>query len=64
MKKRIIGALLGSLIVIIWITLGFGNLLLVILAGLIGYAIAALTSDEKEKNALRSKLTKILQLKE
>lgn len=64
MKKRIIGALLGSLIVIIWITLGFGNLLLVILAGLIGYAIAALTSGEKEKNALRSKLTKILQLKE
>lgn len=64
MKRRIIGALLGSLIVIIWITLGFGNLLLVVLAGFIGYAIAALTGNKTEKNELRTKLTRILQLKE
>ncbi|APU72382.1 hypothetical protein IV63_GL000357 [Companilactobacillus crustorum] len=59
-----IGAITGSLIVILWIILGFGNLLLVILAGFIGYLVAALTGSKKEKNELRTKLTKILQVKE
>ncbi|PMD73876.1 hypothetical protein [Companilactobacillus nuruki] len=64
MRRRLLGFLVGSLLVIIWITLGFLNLILIIGAGLIGYLIAALTGSEQDKESLRSKLIKILQLKE
>lgn len=64
MKRRIIGFLIGSLIVLLWITLGFFNLILIILAGLVGYLVAALTGKAEEKTDLRMKLIKFLQLKE
>ncbi|MFH5810319.1 hypothetical protein [Companilactobacillus sp. FL22-1] len=64
MKRRIIGFLIGSSIVLLWITLGFFNLILIILAGLVGYLVAALTGKAEEKTDLRMKLIKFLQLKE
>lgn len=64
MKRGIIGSIIGSVLVIIWIVLGFGNLLLVALAGIIGYLIATITGSSKDKSDLRTKITKILQIKE
>lgn len=64
MKRGIIGAIIGSVLVIIWIVLGFGNLLLIVLAGMVGYLIATITGSVEDKSSLRSKITKILQIKE
>lgn len=64
MKRGIIGSIIGSVLVIIWIVLGFGNLLLVVLAGMVGYLVATMTGSSKDKSDLRTRITKILQIKE
>ncbi|AUI72268.1 hypothetical protein COSHB9_17430 [Companilactobacillus alimentarius] len=64
MKRGIIGSIIGSVLVIIWIVLGFGNLLLVVLAGMVGYLVATVTGSSKDKSDLRTRITKILQIKE
>ncbi|GEO58295.1 hypothetical protein [Companilactobacillus bobalius] len=64
MKRGIIGSIVGSVLVAIWIVLGFGNLLLIVLAGMVGYLIATITGSAEDKSSLRSKITKILQIKE
>ncbi|HIY93292.1 hypothetical protein [Companilactobacillus sp. HBUAS56275] len=64
MKRGIIGSIIGSALVIIWIVLGFGNLLLIVLAGLVGYLIATITGSSQDKTDLRTRITKILQIKE
>lgn len=64
MRRGLFGFILASSLVLIWIILGFDNLLLVLIAGVLGYLIAILTGSTRDKQALHSKIIKILQIKE
>ena len=64
MKRGMIEAITGILLVIFWITLGLGNLLLIILGAIVGYLVATITGTSEDKFYLKTRINKLLRIKE
>lgn len=60
MNRRSIGMLVGLFIGIIWIGFGFFKLLLILLLGLIGWIVAAITGTSDDVTILKDKINSLL----
>lgn len=59
-NHKMIGAVLGMILALTWIILGFGDMILILLAGLAGYGIATLIGGKNGLQGLKQKLSQLL----
>lgn len=62
MNRRSIGMLVGLFIGVIWIGFGFFKLILILLLGLIGWIIAAITGSSDDVTTLKNKINSLLDI--
>ena len=60
MRRSYWGFVVGAVLAAIWISFGFMNLILIIIAGLLGYIAASLTGSKEDLEGFRSQVIRVL----
>ncbi|MCM6844760.1 hypothetical protein [Latilactobacillus curvatus] len=60
MRRSYWGFVVGAVLAAIWISFGFMNLILIIIAGLLGYIAASLTGSKEDLEGFRSQVNRVL----
>lgn len=60
MRRSYWGFVVGAVLAAIWISFGFMNLILIIIAGLLGYIAASLTGSKEDLEGFRSQVNQVL----
>ena len=60
MKRSYWGFIAGAALAAIWIGFGFVSLILILIAGLIGYIAASLTGSKDDLEGFRSQVNRVL----
>ncbi|MSD83807.1 hypothetical protein GKC32_05895 [Lactobacillus curvatus] len=60
MRRSYWGFVAGAVLATIWISLGFMSLILIIIAGLLGYIAASLTGSKEDLEGFRSQINRVL----
>ncbi|KRM23411.1 hypothetical protein [Latilactobacillus graminis] len=60
MKRAYWGFVAGAILAAVWIGMGFMSLILIIIAGLLGYIAASLTGSKEDLEGFRSQVNRVL----
>ena len=60
MRRSYWGFVVGAVLAALWISFGFMNLILIIIAGLLGYIADSLTGSKEDLEGFRSQVNRVL----